>query len=109
MEMVMRYGMSEIFALIDKTGRIVLPKQIRDELALNPGDVLVVSIHGPEVTLRLQKGSPGLADMGRALVFSAGNDLVLRSETVEQIIAQERNRSLNGIAAGLKGRKCRGR
>lgn len=36
---------------IDKAGRIVLPKTIRDELALNPGDLLTITVQGVSMTL----------------------------------------------------------
>lgn len=37
---------------LDKAGRLVLPKALRDELNLSPGDTLDVSVEGEAVTLR---------------------------------------------------------
>jgi len=81
--------MSDLLVPIDKAGRVVLPKSVRDELAINPGDLLKVSLHGNEVTLRLKKESPGFVRRGRALVFASGADDLLRRETVETILAEE--------------------
>jgi AbrB family looped-hinge helix DNA binding protein len=36
---------------LDKTGRIVIPKQLREELRLEPGDVLVIESAGGRITL----------------------------------------------------------
>jgi AbrB family looped-hinge helix DNA binding protein len=97
--------MESTFAPVDKAGRIVLPKKIRDELDLSPGDILSISVHGAEVTLRPQKGSPGFVRKGQALVFSVKSQAVLREETVNQIINEERERGVGSIAAGLGSRK----
>jgi AbrB family looped-hinge helix DNA binding protein len=37
---------------IDKAGRVVIPKEIRDELRLEPGDTLAFASEGGSVTLR---------------------------------------------------------
>jgi AbrB family looped-hinge helix DNA binding protein len=36
---------------IDKAGRLVLPKQLRDELRLAPGDILELLREGDKITL----------------------------------------------------------
>ena len=44
---------------IDKAGRIVIPKQIRDELRLEPGDTIALDSEGERLTLRpLHASSP---------------------------------------------------
>ncbi len=35
---------------LDQAGRVVIPKTLRDELRLSPGDTLDVSVKGDEVT-----------------------------------------------------------
>ena len=52
MVMVFLNGMKEVLVPIDKAGRVVLPKNLRQELAINPGDLLRISVHGNEMTLR---------------------------------------------------------
>ena len=42
---------------LDQAGRIVLPKSLRDELQLSPGDTLDLTIQGEEVTLRPRRSS----------------------------------------------------
>lgn len=37
---------------LDKAGRIVLPKPLRDELQLGPGDTLQLETEGERITLR---------------------------------------------------------
>src|SRR5205823_10297653 len=37
---------------LDRAGRVVLPKSLRDEMRLSPGDTLDLTVKGDEVTLR---------------------------------------------------------
>ena len=97
--------MSEILVPIDKAGRVVLPKNVREELAINPGDMLKVSINGNEVTLRPKKDSAGFVRRGQALVFSSGGDDLLKRETVERILAEEREAQGTEAARRLSPRK----
>ena len=55
---------------IDQAGRIVLPKNVRQELAIKPGDVFKVAIAGAAVTLTPSREKAGLVRKGKALVFS---------------------------------------
>jgi AbrB family looped-hinge helix DNA binding protein len=44
---------------LDKAGRVVIPKTLRDELRLEPGDSLALESQGEDVTLRpLRSASP---------------------------------------------------
>jgi AbrB family looped-hinge helix DNA binding protein len=45
---------------LDKLGRIVLPKPLRDELHLAPGDALDLTVEGEQVTLRPRRTNPPL-------------------------------------------------
>jgi AbrB family looped-hinge helix DNA binding protein len=49
---------------IDKAGRIVLPKPIREELQLNPGDALEVDSSEEQVILRPVRGSTCIYKQG---------------------------------------------
>jgi AbrB family looped-hinge helix DNA binding protein len=94
-------GMSEVTVPIDKAGRVVLPKHIREELAIKPGDRLIISIHGNAVTLRPANDESGFIKRGRALVFSCEGADLLDNETVETIRAAERGSLLSGMATRL--------
>lgn len=41
-----------ITVTLDKTGRVLIPKTLRNELRLAPGSTLVVEFNGDSVTLR---------------------------------------------------------
>jgi AbrB family looped-hinge helix DNA binding protein len=91
----------DVMVPIDKAGRVVLPKHVREELAINPGDQLKVSIRGNEVTLRPARAASGFIKRGRALVFSSDGADLLHNDTVESIRADERGRLLSSVAKGL--------
>lgn len=60
---------------IDKAGRIVLPKPLRDELRLEAGDTLELESSGEEITLRPARGSAQLRKKHGVWVFRAGEPL----------------------------------
>src|SRR5512143_3450425 len=85
MVMVLFSGMKNVLVPIDKAGRVVLPKDVRDELAIHPGDLLRITIRGNEVTLSPNKEASGFIRRGKALVFSSGGVGLLDNETVENV------------------------
>lgn len=95
----------EVLVPIDKAGRLVLPKEIREELAIHPGDVLKVSIQGNEVTLRPNKEPSGFVRKGHALVFSSGGSDLLANETVNSLLSTHRESATNDISQGLARKK----
>jgi len=99
--MVLKNGMNDVLVPIDKAGRVVLPKRIRDELDINAGDRLKVSIHGNEITLCLTREASGFIKRGRALVFSSGEAGLLDNNTVETIRVDERENRLDRLAEGI--------
>ena len=76
---------------IDQTGRIVLPKEVRQELAIKPGDTFKISIEGVVVMLRPNKETSGFVRKGKALVFSTVGDETLSDETVQEILESGRS------------------
>lgn len=44
-------------AKIDRSGRISLPKPVRDFLRLKPGSQVIIEVRGKEVTLRAGEGA----------------------------------------------------
>jgi AbrB family looped-hinge helix DNA binding protein len=93
--------MKEVLVPIDKAGRVVLPKDVREELAIHPGDLLKVTVIGNEVTLRPSKEVCGFIKRGKALVFSTGETDLLDSKTVENVRDAARSESMLGFSKGL--------
>jgi AbrB family transcriptional regulator (stage V sporulation protein T) len=83
--------------IIDKAGRVVLPKALRDELHLAAGDALDLSVQGEEVKLRPQRAAPPLQRERGVWVFRSGEPLT-GAQTTEtlQYIRQQRGRHRAG-------------
>ena len=60
---------------LDRAGRVVLPKNLRDELHLSPGDTLDVTVQGDEVKLRPRRSSSPLQKKRGVWVFSTGKPM----------------------------------
>jgi AbrB family looped-hinge helix DNA binding protein len=76
---------------IDSAGRIVLPKGLRQELAIKPGDRFKVSIQGSSVTLTPHKERvSGFVRKGKALVFTCAEDKTLADSEVSSILTDSR-------------------
>jgi AbrB family looped-hinge helix DNA binding protein len=73
---------------LDKAGRIVLPKKMRDELALAPGDELDVEVADACIQLRPRHAHSTLVQERGVWVHKAGEPLAL--ETVERVLNQVR-------------------
>jgi AbrB family looped-hinge helix DNA binding protein len=73
---------------IDKAGRIVLPKPLRDELQLAAGDALELKTSGEEITLRPLRGNAALRKKRGIWVFRA--DEPLAASVVDEAIRQVR-------------------
>ena len=95
--------MKDLLVPIDKAGRIVLPKAVRHELAIKPGDVLRVAVQGLAVTLTPSKETTGLVRQGKALVFSTTSDDRLSSGAVEDLLEGERKEHDRRGAGALLG------
>jgi AbrB family looped-hinge helix DNA binding protein len=57
---------------LDNTGRIVIPKSVRDELHLDPGDRLVLESEGDKVTLRPVRATTPLQKEKGVWVYRTG-------------------------------------
>jgi AbrB family looped-hinge helix DNA binding protein len=55
---------------IDRFGRIILPKKVRDDLDLHPGIVLRIEEHNREIILVPIFDEPNIVDKDGVLVYS---------------------------------------
>jgi AbrB family looped-hinge helix DNA binding protein len=85
---------------IDRAGRVIIPKALRDALGLSPGDTLSLESDGESVTLRsLRLGSPLRKESG-IWVFAGGRRLSTEqtNRTLENV-RNERDRRVRGSSA----------
>lgn len=81
---------------LDRAGRVVLPKTLRDELHLSPGDTLDLTVKGDEVTLRPRRGATPLQKERGVWVFRTGKPLTAgeTEETLRNIRAQRHRQNV---------------
>lgn len=79
---------------LDKLGRIVLPKPVRDKLQLAAGDQLELESLDDQITLRPLRGSAQLRKKRGVWVFHCGEPLsaAVVQETIDQV-RSERDQS----------------
>ena len=83
--------------ILDKAGRIVIPKPLREALNLEPGDALELDRAGDEITLRPVRGSGPLTKEQGVWVFRTGQPLTATAtDEVLQRIREERDRANRG-------------
>ncbi len=80
---------------IDGAGRIVLPKPIRKELDIGPGDLLELENVGERITLRPIRGASPLAKEKGVWVFRTGQPLEasVTDDLLEEIREQRDKRN----------------
>jgi AbrB family looped-hinge helix DNA binding protein len=80
---------------LDRAGRVVLPKTLRDEMNLSPGDTLDLTVKGDEVTLRPRRGATPLQKERGVWVFRTGKPVTAdeTGETLRDIRAQRHRRN----------------
>jgi AbrB family looped-hinge helix DNA binding protein len=77
---------------IDKAGRVVIPKPLRDELHLEPGDALELESGGEQITLRPVRGTGPLKKEHGVWVFHIGKPLpAYATDELLQRIREERD------------------
>lgn len=86
---------------IDKVGRVVLPKAVRDRLGLEPGDLLQVLQQPEGVELRPAKPGPRLEEVDGLLVLRG----VAWAGEAADLVTQDREVRLDELAARTTGRK----
>jgi AbrB family looped-hinge helix DNA binding protein len=75
---------------IDKAGRVVLPKPLRDQFNLLPGDKLRLSVEGNSFRLEPVGTSGKLVRKGSVLVLSGGFAEAITTEKVNALLEQIR-------------------
>ncbi len=88
-------GSMKATVTIDKAGRVVLPKTLRDELHLASGDTLDLTVEGERVTLCPRRTVPPLQKERGVWVFRIGEPLIAAEtrETLRSIREQRAHRA----------------
>ncbi len=84
---------------IDKAGRVVIPKPLREELQLEPGDVLEMECAGEQLTLRPVRGTGPLTKEHGVWVFHSGQPLAA-SATDDMLQKIREERDLTNLGKG---------
>ena len=79
---------------IDKAGRVVLPKPVRDQMQLSAGDSLVLDSAEDRIVLRPVRGNAGMRQKDGIWVFRTGQPVTTASvnETIRRV-REERERA----------------
>jgi AbrB family looped-hinge helix DNA binding protein len=85
--------------VLDKAGRVVIPKSLREELRLEPGDSLELESAGERITLRPVRGTGPLVKEQGVWVFYAGQPLSA-SATAEMLEQIREDRDLANLGKG---------
>jgi AbrB family looped-hinge helix DNA binding protein len=83
---------------VDKAGRVILPKPVRDELQLSPGDSLELESSEQQIVLRPVRGSGPLRKKHGIWVFRSGEPL--STKTVNDVMKDvRRDRDRHNLGA----------
>ncbi len=74
---------------LDKAGRFVLPKPVRDELQLGPGDALELEVSGERLILRPARGNARMRRKNGVWVLHGGAPI--SAETVRDTVRRVRD------------------
>ncbi|MDQ6665557.1 MAG: AbrB/MazE/SpoVT family DNA-binding domain-containing protein [Acidobacteriota bacterium] len=86
--------------IIDKAGRIVIPKSVREKLHLERGDSLEIETAGEQITLRPVRGTGPLTTEYGVWVFRTGQPLAA-SATEEMLDRIREERDLTNLGQGV--------
>jgi AbrB family looped-hinge helix DNA binding protein len=78
---------------VDKAGRIVIPKPLRDQLQLGPGDALQLDSEGERITLRPLRPQATLKKEHGVWVYQGETT----EASISDLIDQERETRLGGL------------
>lgn len=90
-------SLMSITVTLDKAGRVVIPKILRDELRLGPGDSLTLESNGDHVTLRPVRSASALRKKRGIWVFR-GDRKISAAETDRELesLRHQRDCDLRG-------------
>lgn len=75
---------------LDKAGRVIIPKTLRDEMHLEAGDTLELESEGDRITLRPVRSGSALRKEHGVWVFRRGGKTI-SAETTTQVLESVRN------------------
>jgi AbrB family looped-hinge helix DNA binding protein len=78
---------------IDKAGRVVLPKEVRDRLGIQAGNEFEVIEEENRIVLKPVEKQPKLVRKGSVLVFSPEEDFSQGEDIVKKVRAERDRRS----------------
>jgi AbrB family looped-hinge helix DNA binding protein len=87
---------------IDKAGRVVLPKPLRDQFNLLPGDKLRLSVEGNGFRLEPTDTGGELVRKGSVLVFTGGFPETITTAQVNDLIEQDREGRITAATGKLR-------
>lgn len=95
---------------VDKAGRVVLPKPVRDQMQLRAGDSLEIESSEDRIVLRPRRGGAGLHKKQGIWVFSTGEPISAKAtDDVLRQIRRERELSILGnLPVRARRKKKRG-
>jgi AbrB family looped-hinge helix DNA binding protein len=84
---------------LDRAGRVVIPKPVRDELQVGPGDTLEMESSGEQITLRPVRGTMPLQKERGIWVYRTGNPLpeAVIGKTIRDIREERDQRVLGRV------------
>lgn len=83
---------------LDKAGRVVLPKDLRDKLRLEAGDELLVEESGDQIVLRPVRAQPTLKKERGVWVYQGARGAEGSRESLPDLIDEAREKRLRELS-----------
>lgn len=83
---------------LDKAGRVVLPKELRDKLRLEAGDELLVEETGEQIVLRPVRPQPTLKKERGVWVYQGYSRAERSNESLPDLIDASREKRLRELS-----------
>ena len=83
---------------LDKAGRVVLPKDLRDKLRLEAGDELLVEETGEQIILRPVRAQPTLKKERGVWVYQGQREAEQSNESLPDLIDAAREKRLRELS-----------